>query len=97
MKDSVTIDSVKVLCIILAEHEKLYNENSLLLNKISLLEDLNNNYSYSDSLQHSMITECEQRIKSDSEKIAKLENYKKKSFFIGGSFGLILFLLGIII
>ena len=92
MNDSV-INESKVLCLILAEHEKLYKNEPLLKQKISLLEELNNKYILSDSIKNEQIRLFNEKIESDSKQIKKLQTYKKCSF-IGGA---LLFILGLLL
>ena len=97
MKDSVNLDTLKIVNIIFSEHAKLYKENPLLKEKISALEQLNKSYEKSDSIKNIEINMCKERIKSDAEKISNLETFKKKAIQGFSAGGIVLFLLGLII
>lgn len=97
MKDSINLDTLKIVNIIFAEHSKLSIENPLLKQKILALEELNKSNEITDSLRKNEISLYKDKANSDAIKIKKLENFKKKSikgFTVGG---IVLFILGLII
>jgi len=79
--------------LICAENQKLNVENPLLKQQIISLEELNNLYVKSDSIQRIEIEMYKQEIISNEEKIEKLKSTQKISI-IGG---ILLFILGLII
>lgn len=81
----------------MAEHEKLSNENPLLKQQISSLEELNNLYVKTDSIQKIEIDVFKEKVASNEKQIKKLQSSKKK-IAIGSSVGgILLFILGLII
>ena len=95
----ITLDSIqsKTLCLILNEHQKFSIENPLLKQKISSLEELNQLYVESDSIQQVEISTYKDKVDSDAREIKKLRNTNKK-IIIGSSIGgILLFILGLII
>ena len=95
----ITLDSIqaKTLCLILNEHEKFSIENPLLKQQITSLENLNQFYVQTDSIQKIEIKEYNERVISDDKKIKKLESSRKK-LLVGSSVGgIILFIIGLIL
>lgn len=87
MKDSVTIDTLKVVNIIFSEHEFFQKENTLLKNKIELLQDAKNILESKDSLRVEQINTLEKKHKSE-----------KKNWIKGSSIGCVItFILGLLI
>lgn len=81
--------------IVLLEHQKLSNENPLLKQQIKSLEELNQLYVQTDSLQRKEINVYKEKVESDNKKIKKLESTQKK-LIIGSSVGgIVLFILGL--
>lgn len=79
------------------EHEKFSIENPLLKQQIISLENLNQFYIQTDSIQKIEIKEYNERVISDDKKIKKLESSRKK-LFVGSSVGgIILFIIGLIL
>ncbi len=89
----ITADQLKQTNLIFLEHDKLLKENSMLYNKINLLDSLNNNYVKIDSLNNITINNLKQELDAKAKKNKPIKNY-----IIGGSFGAIIGLvLGIIL
>ena len=81
--------------IVLLEHQKLSNENPLLKQQIKSLEELNQFYIQTDSLQRKEIDVYKEKVESDDKKIKKLKSTQKK-LIIGSSVGgIVLFILGL--
>jgi len=81
--------------IVLLEHQKLSNENPLLKQQIKSLEELNQLYVQTDSLQREEIGIYKEKVESDDKKIKKLKSTQKK-LIIGSSVGgIVLFILGL--
>ena len=81
--------------IVLLEHQKLSNENPLLKQQIKSLEELNQLYVQTDSLQRKEIGIYKEKVESDDKKIKKLKSTQKK-LIIGSSVGgIVLFILGL--
>lgn len=79
------------------EHEKFSIENPLLKQQIISLENLNQFYIQTDSIQKIEIKEYNERVISDDKKIKKLESSRKK-LLVGSSVGgIILFIIGLIL
>lgn len=94
-----TFDSteVKKIALVLAEHQKLSEENILLKQQVSSLEELNGLYVISDSLQKEEIKIYEDKVASDDKKIKKLKSTQKK-IIIGSSVGgIVLLIIGLLI
>ena len=90
-------EEAKTLCLILNEHEKFSIENPLLKQQIISLENLNQFYIQTDSIQKIEIKEYNERVISDDKKIKKLESSRKK-LLVGSSVGgIILFIIGLIL
>lgn len=95
ISQTTSADTLKAIALIFNEHEKLSIENPLLKQQISSLEELNQLYVESDSIQKVEITDLKDRVNSDSKKIQKLKSAKKK-ILIGSSIGgILLFILGL--
>ena len=95
----ITLDSTdcKTLCLILNEHEKLSIENPLLKQQIISLEDLNQLYIETDSIQRIEIQTYSDKVASDEKIINKLKSTKKKLIFGSSVGGIVLFILGLIL
>ena len=83
--------------IILSEHQKLSKENPLLKQQIKSLEELNNLYVKSDSIQRIEIDECRKRIISDSKQIQKMKSTQKKTIIGASASAIVLFIIGLIL
>ena len=94
-----TLDSTetKTLCLILNEHEKLSNENPLLKKQISSLEELNELYVKSDSIQRIELKTYEQKVSNDAKTIQRLKSTQKKTIIGASVGGIVLFILGLIL
>lgn len=90
MKDSVTIDTLKVVNLIFSEHEYFLNENKLLKNKIELLEELNSNLEQTDSIKS---------LEINTLKVDAIEKEKqcKRNIKILSIEGIVLFILGLLL
>lgn len=97
MNEQGNIDTIKVINIIFAEHAKLSTENPLLKEKVASLEELNQLYIESDSLQKEEITIYKEKVVSNEKEIQHLKSSRKN--MIKGSCvgGIVLFILGLII
>lgn len=97
MNEQGNIDTIKVINIIFAEHSKLSIENPLLKEKVASLEELNQLYVKSDSLQKEEINIYKNKVVSDDKEIRHLKSSRKN--IIRGSCvgGIVLFILGLII
>lgn len=73
------------------------NENPLLKQQITSLEELNKLYVESDSIRKVEVTDLENRVKSDNKKIQQLKNNQKKIILGSSIGGIILFILGLIL
>ena len=95
----ITLDSIqtKTLCLILNEHEKLSNENPLLKQQISSLEELNQLYIKSDSIQRIEVKDLTNRVESDKNTIQKYKSTQKKTIIGASVGGILLFILGLIL
>lgn len=91
------IDTLKVVNIIFAEHEKLSIENPLLKEKIKSLEELNNLYCKSDSLLKKESEILKEKVAQDSKQIKKLKSSRKRIIGFSCVGGIVLFILGIIL
>ena len=87
----------KILSIILTEHEKLSIENPLLKQQIKSLEELNQLYISSDSIQKIEINAFKDKIISDEKQIQKLKSAQKKTIISSSVGGIILFILGLLL
>jgi len=87
----------QVTAIILAEHQKLSNENPLLKQQINSLEELNQLYVKTDSIQKVEIRTYKNKVASDEKKIQRLKSAQKKTIIGYSVGGVILFILGLIL
>lgn len=90
---TTSADTLKAISLIFNEHEKLSIENPLLKQQISSLEELNQLYVKTDSLQKVEISIYKDKVDHDAKTIKKLKFSQKIS--IAG--GIILFIIGLII
>ena len=79
------------------EHEKLSNENTLLKQQISSLEELNQLYVKSDSIQRIEVKDLTNRVESDKKTIQKYKSTQKKTIIGASVGGILLFILGLIL
>ena len=94
-QDSISVTMPQLEAIVLLEHQKLSNENPLLKQQIKSLEELNQLYVQTDSLQREEIGIYKEKVESDDKKIKKLKSTQKK-LIIGSSVGgIVLFILGL--
>lgn len=93
------LDSIesKTLCLILNEHEKLSKENPLLKQQINSLEELNQLYVQSDSIQKIEISELKNKVVSDDKIIKQLKSSQKKTVIGASVGGIVLFILGLLL
>ena len=98
-QDSVSVSKgeLKTLCLILNEHEKLSNENPLLKQQITSLEQLNQLYVKSDSIQKIEIKTYEDKVANDAKQIQRLKSAQKKTIFGASVGGIVLFILGLLL
>lgn len=96
-KESGELDTLKIVNIIFAEHQKFSIENPLLKQKVASLEELNQLYVQSDSIQKIEVNELKNQVVSNEKEIQHLKSSRKK--LIGGSCvgGIVLFILGLIL
>lgn len=87
----------QVTAIIFAEHQKLSNENPLLKQQINSLEELNQLYVKTDSIQKVEIRTYKNKVASDEKKIQRLKSAHKKTIIGYSVGGVILFILGLIL
>ena len=87
----------QVTAIILAEHQKLSSENPLLKQQINSLEELNQLYVKTDSIQKVEIRTYKNKVASDEKKIQRLKSAQKKTIIGYSVGGVILFILGLIL
>lgn len=83
--------------IVLSEHQKLSNENPLLKQQISSLEELNQLYIKSDSIQRVEIQTYEDKVANDAKQIQRLKFTQKKLIFGSSVGGIVLFILGLLL
>ena len=83
--------------IVLSEHQKLSNENPLLKQQIASLEELNQLYVKSDSIQRIEIKTYKDKVDSDAKQIKKLKSNQKKTIIGASAGGILLFILGLIL
>ena len=83
--------------IVLLEHQKLSNENPLLKQQIKSLEELNQLYIKSDSIQKIEVKDLTDRVASDKEKIQRMKSTQKKTIFGASVGGIVLFILGLLL
>lgn len=96
-KESLKNDSVKVLALILAEHQKLSIENPILKEKIKNLEELNMICEEQSEIKSQEISLYQKKVTSDSLKINKLQNNNKKTIIGSSIGGVLLFIIGLIL
>lgn len=96
-KESGELDTLKIVNIIFAEHQKFSIENPLLKDKISSLEKLNQLHLQTDSLRKEQVSICKNTIESKDKQIKQLKSSRRK--IIGGSVvgGIVLFIIGLFI
>lgn len=87
----------QITALIFAEHQKLSNENPLLKQQVKSLEELNQLYVKSDSLQKIEIGNFKDKVASDEKKIQRLESTQKVTILGASVGGIVLFILGLIL
>ena len=87
----------QVTALIFAEHQKLSNENPLLKQQIASLEELNQLYVKSDSIQKIEINTYKDKVASDEKKIQRLKSAQKKTIIGSSVGGIVLFILGLLL
>lgn len=87
----------QITAIIFAEHQKLSNENPLLKQQINSLEELNQLYVKSDSIQRVEIKTYEDKVASDAKKIQQMKSTQKKLIWGSSVGGIVLFILGLLL
>ena len=83
--------------IVLSEHQKLSEENPLLKQQINSLEELNQLYVKTDSIQRIEINDFKDRVASDAKKIQQMKSTQKKLIFGSSVGGIVLFILGLLL
>ena len=83
--------------IVLLEHQKLSNENPLLKQQIKSLEELNQLYEKSDSIQKEEINLYKDKVASDEKKIQRLKSTQKKTIIGSSVGGIVLFIIGLLL
>jgi hypothetical protein len=83
--------------IVLSEHQKLSEENPLLKQQINSLEELNQLYVKTDSIQKIEINDFKDRVASDAKKIQQMKSTQKKLIFGSSVGGIVLFILGLLL
>ena len=73
------------------------NENPLLKQQIKSLEELNQLYVKSDSIQRIEINNYKDKVASDEKQIRKLKSAQKRTIFGASLGGIVLFILGLLI
>lgn len=96
-KESGELDTLKIVNIIFAEHQKFSIENPLLKQKVASLEELNQLYVESDSICKSEVTALKKEVVSNEKKIQQLKSSRKK--LVGGLSvgGIVLFIIGLLL
>jgi len=94
MLDSIETKELAIICL---EHQKLSNENPLLKQQINSLEELNQLYVESDSIQKVEISTYKDKVASDEKIIKKLKIDQKITMFGSSLGGILLFILGLLI
>lgn len=97
MKESGELDTLKIVNIIFSEHSKLIVENPLLKEKVASLEELNQLYVKSDSLQKEEINICKEKIVSNEKKIQQLKSSRKNILTGSCVGGIVLFIIGLLL
>lgn len=95
----ITLDSTeaKTTALIFNEHAKLSIENPLLKEQINSLEELNQLYVKSDSIQKIELNVYQEKVAFDEKQIKKLKSNQKKLIFGSSVGGILLFILGLIL
>ena len=88
---------LRTACLIFNEHQYLSIENPLLKQQIKSLEELNQLYINSDSIQRMEINTYQEKVASDEKKIRQLKSTQKKIIFGSSVGGIILLILGLIL
>ena len=83
--------------IVLLEHQKLSNENVLLKEQVFSLEELNQLYEKSDSIQKEEINLYKDKVASDEKKIQRLKSTQKKTILGSSVGGIVLFIIGLLL
>lgn len=96
-QDSISLSTQQVTALIFAEHQKLSNENPLLKQQIASLEELNQLYVKSDSIQKIEINTYKDKVASDEKKIQQLKSAQKKTIIGSSVGGIVLFILGLLL
>ena len=96
-QDSISLSTQQVTAIIFLEHQKLSNENPLLKQQIKSLEELNQLYINTDSIQKEEIYIYKDKVASDEKKIQHLKSIQKKSILGFSVGGIVLFIIGLIL
>lgn len=73
------------------------DENPLLKQQINSLEELNQLYVQSDSIQKVEVSELKDKVISDEKTIKHLKSSQKKTIFGASVGGIILFILGLLL
>ena len=97
ISQTTSADTLKAISLIFNEHEKLSIENPLLKEQIASLEELNQLYIATDSIQKIEINEYKNKVVSDEKKIQRLESTQKKTILGASVGGIVLFILGLIL
>ena len=99
VSSQTTLDSIqsKTLCLILNEHKKFSIENSLLKQQVKSLEELNQLFIKTDSIQKEEINVYKEQIVSNDKKIQQLKSTQKNIIKISSVGGIVLFILGLIL
>ena len=95
----ITLDSIetKETVLIFTEHEYLSIENPLLKQQIKSLEELNQLYINTDSIQKEEIYIYKEKVASNEKKIQRLKSIQKKSILGFSVGGIVLFIIGLIL
>lgn len=96
-KDSGELDTVKIVNIIFAEHNKLSIENPLLKQQIDLQKQINQQTEQSNYLLKQKILLKEDLIENQNKNIKKLKADKKKITISSCVGGIVLFVIGILL
>lgn len=88
---------MKAISLIFNEHEKLSIENPLLKQQIQSLEELNQLYVESDSIQKKEIDLYKDKVASDEKQIQRLKSAQKKTLIGSSVGGIVLFILGLLL
>ena len=83
--------------IVLLEHQKLSDENPLLKQQIKSLEELNQLYEKSDSIQKDEIKLYKTKVASNEKKIQRLKSTQKKTIIGSSVGGIVLFIIGLLL